>query len=756
MGRWNSQSNEIDPEALTEIEGVVVRVVYYKEETGYMVLSVASDLDSHQRFSVVGFSPVGYKERDRIRASGTWVIDKKYGEQFKAQSILLAVPKTVDGMSAYLASGVIRGIGPHVASLLVKAFGEKLLDVLDNEPQRLLEIKGIGKGRYESIMSGWQEQKAVRDIMIFLQGHGVSTSKAVRIYKFYGPNAVALVSRNPYQLARDIKGIGFKSADVIAQDLGIPTDSPFRARAGVLYSLEEASAQKGHCCMPRADLIKLSNKLLEIDENIIDAAIEHELAEGTLVLADSPCPDSIYLKSLFWREQEIGQRLSILLSGHTPWRVKNPSGAIIDAQAELGITLSASQLRAVQTALQSKVMVITGGPGVGKTTIVRSILTILSQQNLRIALCAPTGRAAKRLAESAGRDASTIHRLLEFKPQEGGFKHNETEPLDCDLLVVDECSMVDVNLASALVRAVPDHAAVIFVGDVDQLPSVGPGAFLSDMIRSNEIPVIRLTEIHRQAASSWIVRVAHQINSGVIPEFPIGRETGDCYFVASDQEDLQETVINLVTRRIPAYFHVDPVRDIQVLTPMKKSSVGTKALNVELQKRLNPPETHAPSAGSFDTKFYVGDKVMQIENDYEKGVFNGDIGYVVSIDREESSMEVDFGDVRVTYALNDLDGLVLSYACTIHKSQGSEYPVVVIPVTNQHWIMLKRNLFYTAATRGKKLVVLVGEMDALKTAVHDFHTERRKTGLCNRLRGDFVERERPLLDGGSPALSMAW
>jgi len=747
MGAWGRKNEDIDPADMVEIEGVITRVMFFSEDTGYSVLRVAADHDSRRADTIVGYAPVPYKVNDRIRASGAWIIDKKWGEQFKAVSILLCMPKTIDGVSAYLASGAIRGIGPKMARILVEAFGDRLFEVIDNEPAKLLQVKGIGEGRYNAIMEGWREQKAVHDIMVFLQGHGISTSKAVRIYKRYGPNAVAVVSRNPFQLARDVKGIGFKSADIIAQNLGIPKDSPYRARAGVLYALEEASAQKGHCCLPRADLVKLANQLLEIPDEIVEEAITHELVEGSLTLADSPCPDSIYLAQLYKREQEIGLGIRGLMDRALPWHVKDPVRAVLEAQDELGITLSNSQMRAVLSALGSKVMVITGGPGVGKTTIVRVILSVLARLNLSISLCAPTGRAAKRLAESSGREASTIHRLLEFDPREGGFKLGEKEPIACDLLIVDECSMVDVSLASALVRAIPKHAAVIFVGDVDQLPSVGPGAFLADMIRSNVVPVIRLTEIHRQAASSWIVRVAHQINSGVIPEFPVGKEVGDCYFVASDQEDMQDVIVNLVTRRIPQFFHVDPIRDIQVLTPMKKSAVGTKVLNTVLQERLNPSPAGA-GVGSFGGKFFVGDKVMQIENDYEKGVFNGDIGYVTAIDRESSVLVVDFGDQSVEYPLNDLDGLVLSYACTIHKSQGSEYPVVVIPVTNQHWIMLKRNLFYTAATRGKKLVVLVGEMDALKTAVRDFQTERRKSGLCNRLRGDFRECDRPLLDAG--------
>ena len=564
--------------------------------------------------------------------------------------------------------------------------------------------------------------------MVFLHGHGVSTSKSVRIFKTYGQDAVKVVKENPYRLAKDIRGIGFRSADTIAQNIGIDPTSPIRARAGVAYALSKASGNQGHCCLPRTELVKETVELLNIPEAVIEAAIDHEIEERELTEADCPHASSIYLTSLYLSEKSTARSIKRLLSAPPPWQAIDSAKAIPWVESKLNLTLAESQKEAVASALKSKVMVITGGPGVGKTTIVKAILTILKAKGLSIQLCAPTGRAAKRLSESSGYEAKTIHRMLEIDPSTMEFKRNEERPLECDLLVADECSMVDVPLANNLLKAVSTHSALIIVGDVDQLPSVGPGAFLSDLIDSGAVPVIRLTEVFRQAATSWIIKAAHQINHGLMPVFPRKDDKGDCYFLTVEEpEELPPRLVTLVKDRLPKAYGVNAIRDIQVLCPMNRGSTGARALNEALQAALNPPSDE--SVSKFGCRFSVGDKVMQIENSYERDVFNGDIGFVTGIDSVEEELAVDFDGREVIYPYGELDELVLCYATTIHKSQGSEYPIVVIPITMQHFVMLKRNLIYTGVTRGKQLVVLMGQKKALAMAVMGKQTIRRLTGL---------------------------
>jgi exodeoxyribonuclease V alpha subunit len=566
--------------------------------------------------------------------------------------------------------------------------------------------------------------------MIFLHSHGVGTSRAVRIFKTYAADAIRLISENPYQLARDIRGIGFKSADQIASKLGIEKTTMMRARAGIGYALTEAM-DEGHCGLPLAELVPMAVTLLEVSAEIIETALDLELREGEVVADSVDGERCIFLSGLHRAERAIAARIKALNCGALPWPAIDAARAIPWVESKAGINLAASQREAVQLALTTKVLVITGGPGVGKTTLVNSILKILSVKGVRIALAAPTGRAAKRLSESTGLEAKTIHRLLEADPVHGGFRRKEDQPLDCDLLVVDETSMIDVPLMHALLKAVPDHAALVLVGDVDQLPSVGPGQVLADIIDSEAVPVVRLTEVFRQAAESRIIVNAHRINHGLMPEWAQD-PASDFHFVeCADAEDGIAKIQQIVRERIPQRYGFDPIRDIQVLCPMNRGGLGARALNIDLQQALNPPgELRVERFGSA---YGIGDKVMQVENDYDREVYNGDLGVVRSIDPEASEMVIEFDGRPVTYSFGELDEVVLAYATTIHKSQGSEYPAVVIPLTTQHYPMLQRNLLYTAVTRGKRLVVIVGQKKAMAIAVKGKQTRRRWSKLKEHL-----------------------
>ena len=715
--------------SLEQLSGLVERVTFHNADRGFCVLrlKVRGERDL---ITLVGHAP-SVTPGEYASASGNWVTDREHGRQFRAVFVKIAPPNTLGGIERYLGSGMVKGIGPVYASRLVGAFGTAVFDVIEQTPDRLREIDGIGKKRARKITSGWADQKVIREIMVFLHAHGVSTSRAVRIFKTYGHEAIAVVQDNPYRLARDIRGIGFLSADAIAQKVGIAQDSPLRAQAGVSYALAEASA-KGHCGLPHAELVPLAVELLKIPGEVIERAIAQEIADQILVadtVEQRPC---VFLAPLYQAERSIADQIKRLCTGRPAWPAVDSDKAITWVERKLGIDLAPSQKDAVALALKSKLLVITGGPGVGKTTLVNAILTILRAKQVRALLCAPTGRAAKRLAESTGLQAKTMHRLLEVDPATGQFKRKQDSPLDCDLLVADECSMIDVPLASQLLNAVPSRSAVIFVGDVDQLPSVGPGQFLTDLIDSGAVPVIRLTEVFRQAATSRIVRSAHQINQGMFPSLPAAGETSDFYMLPVEEpEAIAQTVVDLVRTRLPAKFGVDPLRDIQVLCPMNRSVTGARAINQALQEALNPPGEH--SVEKFGSAFSVGDKVMQIESNYEREIYNGDIGFVAEIDREEDELVAEFDGRFVRYPFGELDELVLCYATTIHKSQGSEYPVVVIPLSTQHYMMLKRNLIYTGITRGKRLVVLVGQKRALAMAVKGKRDERRWSKLRERL-----------------------
>ena len=711
------------------LAGLVERVTFHNEQNGYCVLRLKVK-GERELITLVGHTPA-VSPGEYASASGHWVTDREHGRQFRAVFVKISPPTTLTGIERYLGSGMVKGIGPVYAGKLVKAFGISVFDVIETSPDRLREIPGIGDVRARKITSGWADQKVIRNIMVFLHAHGVSTSRAVRIFKTYGPDAIDIVRENPYRLARDIRGIGFLSADTIAQKIGVALDSPLRAQAGISYALTEASSQ-GHCGLPYAELVPLAVKLLDIPESVIETAIAQEI-EDQVLLPDTvdgqPC---VFLAPLYYAEQSIAAQIRRLKTDLRTLPSFDADKAIPWVEQKLSIQLADSQKAAIRLALTSKLLVITGGPGVGKTTLVNSILTILAAKGVKPLLCAPTGRAAKRLSESTGLEARTIHRLLEVNPANGQFKRNEEYPLECDLLVADECSMIDVPLANQLLKAVASTTAVILVGDIDQLPSVGPGQFLADLIDSGAVPVIRLTEVFRQAATSRIVRCAHQINQGIYPSLPEKGEESDFYFVAAEEaEAIAQTVVDLVKTRLPKKFHVDPVRDIQVLCPMNRGITGARGLNQSLQEVLNPPNEN--SVDKFGYRFSVGDKVMQIENDYDRDVYNGDIGFVTGMDQGEEELAVEFDGRMVSYPFGELDELALCYATTIHKSQGSEYPVVVIPISTQHYMMLKRNLIYTGITRGKTLVVLVGQKKALFIAVKGKQVERRWSKLKERL-----------------------
>jgi exodeoxyribonuclease V alpha subunit len=572
----------------------------------------------------------------------------------------------------------------------------------------------------------------VREIMVFLHSHGVGTARAVRIFKTYGSDAIRVMTENPYRLARDIRGIGFKTADAIAMKLGIEKTAMIRVRAGISYALTEAM-DEGHCGLPTDELLPLAQKLLEVPQQLIRTALDLELKESTVIadqVGETPC---IFLAGLHRAECTIAERLMRMANGKLPWPWIDPDQALPWVEKHIGLALAESQVAAIRLALLSKVLVMTGGPGVGKTTIIKAILRILAAKGTDLLLCAPTGRAAKRMTEATGFEAKTIHRLLEVDPKDGGFKRREDNPLDCDLLIIDEMSMVDVMLMQALVKAVPGKAALLMVGDIDQLPSVGPGQILADIISSGAVPVVRLTEVFRQAAQSRIITSAHRINQGSIPDLgPPGTES-DFYFVqADDPETAVGRIIELVKTRIPKRFGLDPIRDVQVLCPMNRGGVGARSLNIELQAALNPAGDR--KVERFGWTFAPGDKVMQIENDYDKEVYNGDIGHIDDVDPNEGEIVVSFDGRSLTYGFGELDMLVPAYAATIHKSQGSEYPAVIIPVLTQHYAMLQRNLLYTGVTRGKRLVVLVGQKKAVAIAVRNTSGRRRWSKLAEWLR----------------------
>lgn len=740
MGNKNTIRYGIITEMLEELNGQIERITYNSQETGYTVARVKIH-GKPDLVTVVGnlMSPM---PGEVLSMKGEWTSHPKYGRQFKVVYYESSVPATVLGIRKYLGSGLIKGIGPVMAERIVKQFGNQTLDIIEDQAERLAEVEGIGKKRIGMIRQAWDDQKEIREVMLFLQSHGISSAYASRIYKHYGDRSISIVRENPYRLAMDVFGIGFLTADKIAGQLGFSKDSHLRAEAGILFILNQL-ADDGHVYYPYEPLMEKCREVLQIDYNIMTKALESLVISGKIAIENlnndtkntNKNNQAIYLSKFYFCEKRIAERIKLLISTPEILRPVQVEKAVEWVQKELSIQLAPNQLEAIRNALKNKVLILTGGPGTGKTTIINAILKIFNAMGARCLLAAPTGRAAKRMTETTGIPAKTLHRLLEFSFQSGGFQKNEEKPLNCHVLIVDEASMIDTVLMHHLMKAVPPTASFILVGDVNQLPSVGPGNVLKDMISSGTVPVTTLTEIFRQAAESLIIVNAHRINQGNFPLLPShdhSKSPGDFYFIRQeDPEKVLNIILDLTCKRIPKRFGYDPFDQVQVLTPMHRGTLGAANLNYHLQQALNPKKESLILGGR---SFKIDDKVMQIRNNYDKKVFNGDIGRIKHIDADSQEFAILFDDGLVRYDFSELDEIVLAYAISVHKSQGSEYPVVVIPIITQHYILLQRNLIYTAVTRAKKLAVLVGTWKALAIGIKNDKTRKRYTLLKERLK----------------------
>jgi exodeoxyribonuclease V alpha subunit len=715
-------------------EGIVERITFESPTSGFRVIKVAVE-GRPEWLAVVGsFPPTAVGARVRVR--GRIEQDRTHGPQLRAESLVELAPKTLAGLEKYLASGLVKGVGEKLAKRIVSAFGLEALRVLDETPGRLREVEGLGEKRAAAVEKAWREQRALRDVMVFLQSHGASAALAIRVVRRYGNRAIETVSRQPYRLALDVRGVGFKTADRIAKAVGVAAGSPERLQAGVLQVLHDMT-ETGHVWSAREEVVERAAILLELGEDgepdvqgRLGRALDAVVLGGHAVLEPGDAGITVYATDVHAAEVRLARRLAQIAEASVP-PIAGVDRAMRAFESSARVELADEQRMAIEQAARQRVLVVTGGPGVGKTTILRAILSLLERAGVDVRLAAPTGRAAKRMTEATGKDATTLHRLLEFEPKTGAFKRSAARPLEAGAVVIDEASMLDLPMADALAQAIAPGTRLLLVGDVDQLPSVGPGAILRDVISSGVVPCVRLKHVFRQAARSLIVTNAHRINEGILPV--TGDRSADTDFFIVDRRDPEracETIVELVTSRIPHRFGLDPVRDVQVLTPMNRGPSGASALNQALQAVLNPT---GPALARGARVYRVGDKVMQLRNDYDKNVYNGDVGVVASIDSEESTMTARFEDREVAFDLADLDDMALAYACTIHKAQGSEYPAVVVPLLTTHFIMLTRNLLYTAVTRGKRLVVLVADPRALELALSDRRRDERRTHLAARL-----------------------
>lgn len=712
---------------MLKLRCVIERITFQNPENGYSVMKVKVK-GYNDLVTLVGNLlevPVG----SVLLCEGDWKVDKRFGSQFVCQSWEEVMPATAYGIEKYLGSGLVKGIGPKFAQLIVKQFGLDTIEVIETDIQRLYEVPGIGKKRVEKIRESWEKQKDIKNVMLFLQGYGVSTAYAAKIYRQYGKESIDKVKENPYRLADDIWGIGFKTADGIANKMGYEKNDIRRCQSGIIYTLNQL-ANEGHVFAEEEQLVKAALNLLEAEEEPIRAALTNMIQTEEVKMEE----EAIYLPPFYFAEVGTANRLLALVEGQEKELFIRP----MDLQAlskETGIEYDEVQLQAIEEAIRSKVMVLTGGPGTGKTTTTQGVIAALKHMGMRILLAAPTGRAAKRMSEATGMEAKTIHRLLEFNPKDG-YKRNDENPLEGDALIVDECSMIDIVLMNCLMKAVPCSMRVVFVGDIDQLPSVGAGNVLRNLIDSKKIPVIRLTRIFRQAQTSRIVMSAHAINQGRFPDISNGKETDFFFIQQEDAEKAAEDIVNLVKNRLPKAYS-QKTSQIQVLTPMQRGVVGAANLNMALQNALNPSPT-ALNRGGYS--FRQGDRVMQLRNNYDKEVFNGDLGYIESVDTEERTLMVNFEDRLVEYEASELDELILAYATTIHKSQGSEYPIVVMPVLMTHYVMLQRNLIYTGITRAKKICVLIGSKKALSFAIRNMSVLKRNSKLKERLNPELAKK----------------
>jgi len=725
------------------LRGLVDRVVFHNEDNGYCILKIVPE-GRRDVVSLIGKAP-RVVAGEEFEARGVWEPNRDFGPQFKADALKLRRPDSLAGIERYLGSGLIEGIGPKYAKRMVEKFGPKVFDIIENESKKLEDVEGVGKKRRVEIRESWIKQKSIHGIMLFLHQHGISSSRALRIYKTYGEESQAVLKENPYRLAQDIRGIGFKTADDIAYQLGVAEDAPERIKAGILHVLETA-AGSGHCCLPENEVIKKAIDLLGVEALIapqIEALISEDKVER---VSDAGTPARnedvaigtagksahityLYLPYLRAAERSIAANIQSLAALPAAYPSIDEDAALAWVMKKTGKELADSQQRAVREALRHRLLIITGGPGVGKTTILRSILLILQSKQIKLVLAAPTGRAAKRLTESTGLEAKTLHRLLEYQG-EGQWGRHRGKPLAGHLFVVDEASMIDAPLMAQFLAALPDGAHLLIVGDADQLPSVGPGMVLFDLIASDKVPCVKLTEIFRQAASSRIITSAHAINRGQVPDLKPSRSSDFFFLQESEPEEIKHTLVELAHTRLATKYGLDPIRDIQVLTPMNRNLLGTLSLNQSLQLALNPPNELKFEIERFGVTFRVGDKVIQTHNNYDKNVFNGDIGHIVTIDPDPVKVHVRYdADRLVEYEPGELDELQLAYALSIHKSQGSEFPCVILPVSTQHYVLLERSLIYTAITRAKKLCVLVGDERALSLAVSKQESRKRWTGL---------------------------